>query len=167
MSTASPHDSPAAAPPAAPSARQLEQLERSLHETQARLQEQLDRLATAEAQRDELADRLACQEQRRRVERVLDRFGVVDPEAALLLLEKDGRLKDAGDEPAIAAAVEALLIDRPYLGRPGGPLPGGSATGRAPRPLGAHLVDAARRAARTGDRRDVAAYLRLRRRMAR
>ena len=62
------------------------------------------------------------------------------------------------------ASVEQLLLDKPFLVKRATPLPPATASARADRPgTFAQLAQAADRAVRTGDRRDVAEYLRLRR----
>ncbi len=151
-------------------ARQAEERARQLAEQLDRTREQIeqggDRLATAEAQRDEALAQLQATENRSAAERRLLAAGVVDLDAARTLLR--GRIDLDGElEPAqIDQAVDDLLLDKPFLqGAPGGgTLPSSTAAARAENPEGAsRLADAARRAATTGNRRDVAEYLRLRR----
>lgn len=146
--------------------KRAEQLEQQLRDSQTQIESHLERLATAEAQRDELTERLAGVQQRHRIERMLIECGAVDVEAACLLLDKQGGLGPDADEPAVQAAVEKLLTDRPHLCGRGAALPEPTATGRARPAVGAKLVEAAQQAARSGDRRDIAKYLRLRRQLA-
>jgi len=148
----------------------LQQLQQQLQDLQAQLQRRAEELAAAEAQRDEAHTQLAAAENRRTVERMLAQAGVVDAEAACLLLGKHIDLGEAIDEETLASAIEQLLLDRPYLR--GGPaskgLPPRTASAKIGGPApAAQLADAAERAAQTGDRRHVAEYLRLRRQMAR
>lgn len=147
--------------------KKTQQLEQQLREAQAQIEQRLEQLASAEAQRDEMADRITRIEHQRRLEQVLLNCGVHDVEAATLLLEKGGTLSPDSDEPAIQAAVEKLLLNRPHLcSRPAGTLPQKTAgEKRRPTPQ-AQLVRTAERAARSGDRRDIAEYLRLRRQLA-
>ena len=147
--------------------KKAQQLEQQLQEAQAQIEQRLEQLATAEAQRDEMADRVTQIEHRRRLEQTLLNCGVNDLEAAVLLLEKDGALSPDADEPTIQAAVEKLLINRPHLcSHPSGTLPQRTASGKHRPTPQAQLVRTAERAARSGDRRDIVQYLRLRRQLA-
>ena len=143
------------------------QLEQQLQETQAKFESQLEELASAEAQRDELADQLTRTRHQRRLERTLEEFGVLDTEAAILLLDKESKLSPDADDSAIQTAVEGLLSSKPYLCGPGAsPLPGATAASRGRASARSQLAGAAQRAIQSGDRRDIARYLRLRRQMA-
>jgi hypothetical protein len=133
-----------------------------LADLQAALAERTAALGAAEAQRDEARARLVEAENRRAAERLLGASGVVDLEAAELLL---GRRIDLTaeelDTAALRRSIEQLLLDKPFL-RAARPLPGRTGGVRRAGHSG-ELADAAERAARSGDRRDVAEYLRLRR----
>lgn len=145
--------------------QRTEQLEQQLQETQTQLQQQLEQLAQAESQRDELSDHLARVHHEGRVDSMLREFGVIDTEAAALLLNQRDDLTPDTEDARLRHAIESLLTDRPYLsGQSAARLPEQTATGRD-RAGGARVVEAARRAARSGDRRDVAEYLRLRRQL--
>jgi len=141
------------------------QLEQQLTEMQSQLDALGDELARAEAQRDEAAQRLVEAENRLTAERLMAMAGVADTETAVLLLSKRIDLTQELAGSAIADAVEELLVDKPFL-RSGqeSSLPGATASAK-PSALGglAALADAAERAIASGDRRDVAEYLRLRR----
>lgn len=136
----------------------------------ATLRQQLDarndELATAEAQRDELAQRLTETENRHAAESTLHRAGAVDPETALLLLRQRMDFDEPLDTRDLADAVQQLLLDKPFLLRDDAPpaMPPMTRTPREPPSDGqAELAQAARTAAGSGNRRDIARYLRLRR----
>lgn len=129
--------------------------ERGFAEAQQQLAQLRDRLA--EAQRS-----VAALERRQRIDALLIEEGAVDLDAARLLAE---RAADAMSEPDAAAAVAEVKRLKPYLFRRGD----GIATAfgaMAPRmdDEATPTEQAAQRAAETGDRRDLLAYLRLRRR---
>jgi hypothetical protein len=143
------------------------EFENRLRSLEADMQRRGEELAASESQRDELRHQLVSAENRRLAERAMLESGVSDVEAATLLL---GRHMDLADETAdvesIRRGVEKLLLDKPYL-RAGSshrlpPRTAGAAS--AATSAAAELADAAQRAARSGDRRDVARYLHLRRR---
>ncbi len=151
--------------------RRAQQAEGRMHELEQQLTDirtQLDRrneeLAVAEAQRDEARVQLVAAANQRSAERLLAEAGVVDFEAAGLLLTKRMDLTAELDEEAIRRGVEQLLVDKPFLVRPSAALPPATASPRSERtgPF-AQLAQAAERAVQTGSRRDVAEYLRLRR----
>jgi hypothetical protein len=119
-----------------------------------------DALATAEAQRDEALHRLEEAQGRLSAERLLAAAGVSDVEAAATLLARRVDLAQTQGEE-LRLGVEQLLLDKPYLRSGQVSLPPPTASGRAP--AAAAIIEAAQRAARSGDRRDVAHYLRLRR----
>lgn len=142
-----------------------EEVEQQLKEMQSQLDAHSDELAQAEAQRDEVASRLVETESRLAAERLMATAGLADTETAMLLLSERVDLTQALDGGALADAVEELLIDKPFLrtGRASS-LPGATASAKpsVPGSFGA-LADAAQQAIESGDRRDVAEYLRLRR----
>lgn len=143
----------------------VEEVEQQLKEMQSQFDAHSDEIARAEAQRDEAASRLVATENRLTAERLMATAGLADTETAMLLLSKRVDLTQELDGSAIADAVEQLLVDKPFL-RAGGasPLPGTTASVKPSAPGGvAALADAAERAIESGDRRDVAEYLRLRR----
>jgi len=143
----------------------LQQIEQQLNELQSQFEEGLEHLATAEARGDELQNQLESERLRARVERTLHEAGVTDLEAAVALLEKRSTLDPELDEDQLAGVVDQLLQDKPFLVAAAPALPGKTASARVDRPgLSAQLAQAATRAATSGNRRDVAEYLRLRRR---
>lgn len=151
--------------------RRAQQAEGRLHEFEQQLTElrgQLDcrseELAVAESQRDEARVQLVATANQRRAERLMTEAGVVDLEAAGLLLSKRMDLAAELEDEAIRGGVEQLLLDKPFLVRPSAPLPPSTASPRSEKPGSfAQLTKAAERAVQTGSRRDVAEYLRLRR----
>lgn len=140
----------------------LTQLEQQLNDLQANAQQHSDSLAQAEAQRDEARSRLIETENRLTAERMLSAAGVVDLETAALLLAKRVDLTDDVEPDGLTLAVEQLLLDKPFLRSRELPLPGKTASQRS-RANPCQIAHAAERAMQSGDRRDVAEYLRLRR----
>jgi len=142
----------------------IQEVEQQLEEIQSQLTARGEQLAEAEAQRDEVASRLVETENRMAAERLMA-TAVTDLETAMLLLSKRVDLTQELDNEALAGAVEELLVDKPFLlGRSSASLPGVSASVRPSDPGGfGALAEAAERAIESGDRRDVAEYLRLRR----
>ena len=141
----------------------LTQLEQQLTQLQEQLQSRSDELATAEAQRDEARQQMTQQNNQFSADRLLMQAGVVDLEAAHLLLQNRVDLGDELEPAAIEQAVQQLLVDKPFL-RGGSALPPRSASvRRSVTSLTARIANAADRAVASGDRRDVAEYLRLRR----
>ena len=91
--------------------------------------------------------------------------GVIDLDAACVLLRGRIDLGEELDEESIARGVESLLLDKPFLrASQAAPLPPATASARTSVAGGAaQLAQAAEQAARSGGRRDIANYLRLRR----
>lgn len=150
---------------------QLQEFEQQLKEFQSQLELRNEELAAAEAQRDEANFQLTAAESRMAAERMLNEAGVVDIETASLLLSKRVDMSKELDHESLAHNVEQLLLDKPFLrGVPnaakrfGMSLPTKTASAKLPRTgPAAQLAQAAEQAAQTGNRRDVAHYLRLRR----
>lgn len=141
------------------------ELEQQLEELQSQMERRSDELAAAESQRDETLSRLTETDNARRAERRLAAAGVTDFETAGLLLSRRVDLAEELDDEALDRQVEQLLLDKPFLRSTaaGAALPPVSASPRAGDADAGRLAHAAERAARTGNRRDVADYLRLRR----
>jgi len=146
----------------------IQELEQSLADLQSQLENRNEELASAEAQRDELQHRLSVAENRAVAERILGEAGVVDIETASMLLSKRVDLGEAIDGDALQRSVEQLILDKPFLRKTASAsLPPASASAKpSPPSATARLTDAAERALQTGDRKDVAEYLRLRRQTA-
>jgi len=141
----------------------LTQLEQQLTQLQGQLQTRSDELATAEAQRDEARQHMTQMNNQFSVDRLLIQAGVVDMEAARLLLQNRVDLGEELESTDIEQAVQQLLVDKPFL-RVGSAFPPKSASAsRGGASLTARIANAADRAVESGDRRDVAEYLRLRR----
>lgn len=131
------------------------------------LQQREEQLALAEAQRDELQSQLTARENQIHLERRLTAAGVVDLEAATVLLGKRVDLQGEVGETELSAAVDSLLAEKPYLLPPAPAMPPATASPReTPATLDQQVQQAARSAIATGNRRDVAEYLRLRRAIA-
>lgn len=142
----------------------LHELEQQLADLRAQLDHRNEELAVAEAQRDEARVQLVATGNQRRAERLMIEAGVVDLEAASLLLSKRIDLAGELEEEAVRRGVEQLLLDKPFLVRPSASLPPSTASPRSEKPGSfAQLTKAAERAVQSGSRRDVAEYLRLRR----
>jgi len=146
----------------------VQELEQQLKDLQAQLESRTEQLGQAEAQRDEAAQALRTAENRLAAERLLAGAGVVDLETAGLLLAERIDLSAEIQPEQLSQSIEQLLIDKPILSRPSGPsLPSATASARpGPSSSLAQLSRAAERAIQTGDRKDVAEYLRLRRNTA-
>lgn len=134
------------------------------------LEAQRELLATAEAQRDELQMRLTQTENRHAIEAALSAAGATDLDLAMAALRQRIDLDDPLDADTIGQAVETLLLDKPLLaGLPAGASMPPATSGPRDEPVAgtARLTQAARQAATTGNRKDIAEYLRLRRQAAR
>lgn len=130
---------------------------------------------TLQRELDEARQTIAYLERRQSIDSLLRDADTIDLDAARLLTE---RVVSAMDEPDVAMAVEDLKRHKPYLFRqppdPSAGLPqdftgGGSGSGGGSGVMGPRVesdpaLDAADQAMRTGSRRDLLAYLRLRRR---
>jgi hypothetical protein len=147
-----------------PAGRTIELTDR-IRQLEARLDEQQDQLARAESQRDEARSELVTVENRHRLSAALRDAGCVDLEAAGLLLGRELDLSEDIPSEQLQQQVESLLLNRPHLRRAGRRAgPGITSSPRdAPCEGTTQLADAAERAARSGNRRDIAEYLRLRR----
>ena len=142
----------------------LQQYEQELEESRASLARRAEELASAEAQRDEAMQQLTASQNRLAAQRLLGEAGVVDIEAASLLLSKRIDLGGEVSADQIGRGVEELLLDKPYLLESAATLPPSTASARdASAGVTARLARAAEQAAKTGGRRQVAEYLRLRR----
>ena len=99
---------------------------------------------------------------------LLSQAGVVDLETASTLLSQRIDLTEDLDAEVITRSVEQLLLDKPFLRRfTDGRLPSKTASARAGQnSVSSQLAGAAQRAAYSGDRKDVAEYLRLRRQVS-
>jgi hypothetical protein len=144
---------------------ELQQLRQEVETLRSQTGTHSEALAMAEAQRDEAQAHLTTLENRLAAERMLHQAGVVDPEAAWLLLSQEWDCSEAIDPQKLGAKVERLLLDKPYLHKSSdASLPPKTASPRtSPEGPTSQLIRAAEHAARSGDRRDVAEYLRLRR----
>jgi hypothetical protein len=146
----------------------IEELEQKLTDLQTQFEARGEELATAEAQRDETAVQLTVAENRMAAQRLLAEAGAVDIEAATLLLDRRMDFSEPLRGESLAQSVEQLLVDKPFLCRPAGATmpPMTSPPRDSAETPGAQMTRAARRALQSGNRRDIAEYLRLRRRMS-
>ena len=145
-----------------------QQLEQQLEGAHADMDRHNEDLAQAEALRDEAVTQLTVTENRLGAERIFNAAGVIDYETASMLLSKRLDFAEELDAEKLSAGVEQLLLDKPFLSAAGAAaLPPTSASARMPNASSAgQLAAAAQQAAQSGDRKDVAAYLRLRRQAA-
>lgn len=142
----------------------LQQFEQQLKDLQAQLESRLEQLATAEAQRDELQHQLSTSRIRSEAERMLYVAGVNDVETAIALLEKRKSFSEELEPKQLKEAVDQLLQDKPFLATSRQALPDKTASQRIQNAgANSRLARAAAQAANSGNRRDVAQYLRLRR----
>jgi len=111
---------------------------------------------------------LTVTENRLTAERLLGEAGVVDLETAATLLAQRVDFDEQLPADALSESIEKLLVDKPFLrAASAASLPPATASARPDHPTTAsQLASAAERAAQTGDRKDVAEYLRLRRQAA-
>lgn len=118
-------------------------------------------LGEAQQRADQAEQTISALERRQRIDELLSEADAIDVEAARLLTEV---AVSSMDEPDLAEAVDDLRRHKPYLFREADEGPGGLAL--APREAGADdpVARAAEQAQHSGDRRDLLAYLRLRRR---
>ncbi len=139
------------------------ELERKLQDLESQLTRGRDEVAAAEARRDEAAAHATRLENRLGVERKLAEAGAVDIEAASLLLSRRADLDEPLEDEQLDRHVEQLLLDKPFL-TASADLPAQTASARpSEHATAGDLARAARRAVSSGDRRDIAEYLRLRR----
>lgn len=147
----------------------LQELQQQVNNLQQQIENRSDELATAEAQRDEANMHTTQLENRMAAERILSQSGAVDVETASLLLGKRLDMNEDIQPQEISAAVEKLLLDKPFLRgdqapRQTAPMPPLTNAPRDSRSSQAsNLESAAQRAAASGNRKDIAEYLRLRR----
>lgn len=145
---------------------QIEELQQKLQDVTNSLDGRAEELAQAEAQRDEAQQRITSLENRMTVERMLAEVRAVDIETASMLLAQRLDFSEPIESETLQRSVEQLLLDKPFLlgPLPAGTMPPVSASGVADTSEAGGVHRAARRAVETGSRRDVAEYLRLRRR---
>ena len=148
-----------------------QELQQQVNDLQTQIEKRSDELATAEAQRDEANMHMTQLENRMAAERLLSQRGTVDVETASLLLARRIDLNEDIQPQEISKAVEELLLDKPFLrgsqteaSSPMPPLT--SAPRNSQGSQEASLASAAQRAAASGNRKDIAEYLRLRRQMS-
>lgn len=142
----------------------LKETEQQLKDAQAQLAERMEQLATAEAQRDELQHQLNSLQVRLQAEKMFRSAGVSDIETAMALLEKRIKLEDETDDAKLRGAIEQLIQDKPILVSTPPNLPGKTASARIDGAgMASRLAASANKAMMTGNRRDLAEYLRLRR----
>jgi len=146
---------------------QFGELSQKVRQLESQLDHRSDELATAEAQRDETTSRLCETENRLLTERLLTQAGVVDVETASLLLGQRVDFSEPVANEDLTSALERLLLEKPYLRATAPAMPGPTRTGRdEPCNEPARLAQIADRAAKSGNRKDIAEYLRLRRQLS-
>lgn len=142
----------------------LADVERQLQELQAQLHAREQETAGLQSRQEQAQQRLRAAENRMAAERALAGAGVIDLEAASVLLAQRVELEDPQTAEALSSAVAQLLADKPFLRASPAALPPATAAARSPQASAqAHLAQLAQRARRTGDRRDTAEYMRRKR----
>ncbi len=126
--------------------------------------------ALLDAQRDEALMQTKVAENRLDAVVNFAKAGVADPKDACLLLEQQLDLAEATTEQ-LENEVQRFLLEKPYLyvsvGQGASSMPTVTSSQRDSTPGPAvQLASVAQRAAKSGNRRDMAEYLRLRRQMA-
>jgi hypothetical protein len=125
--------------------------------------------ATMEAQRDESRMQQALAHGRLETERLLMSVGVIYPQDARILLEQQVDLSETSGEQ-LAQQVQQLVLEKPYLLGPtipaGAQMPAMTSSSRDNIGPATQLAAVAQRAASSGNRKDIAEYLRLRRQIA-
>ena len=146
----------------------LQETEQMLTDLQAQLSTNEVELAASISQREQAVSKLLETHNRLTAERLLTEAGAVDVEAASLLLEKRVDLSNEVDTERLRDNIDELLTAKPFLrATKASPLPPATASSRAPNETSAlQLSRAAEQAVKSGNRRDVAEYLRLRRQTA-
>ncbi len=146
----------------------LQQLEQKLEDLQTQFDNRNEQLATAESHRDEIASQMEELENRTEAERRLFQAGVVDIETASMLLSKKMNFTGPIDTEGLSHNIEQLLLEKPFLRANSGTitssLPSSTASAKPSQHGSAsRLACAAQKAVKTGCRKDIAEYLRLRR----
>jgi hypothetical protein len=137
-----------------------------IEELQRRLDELQSQVTQGAAERDQLGRQAAESANLLRATRALHAAGVTDMETAEALLGRRMDLAGQLDDAALTGGVEALLAEKPFLRTAPAavpPLPPASAGVRPDDADAGPVQRAAEQAARSGNRRDLAEYLRLRR----
>jgi chromosome segregation ATPase len=146
----------------------LQEMQQQLDQLKLQMQTHQDQLSAAQSQRDQLQRRLVTTENHRLAEQILGDCGVLDVQTAATLLSQKVNLAEELSTESLSRSVEELLLDKPCLrhelARPS--LPSKTASPRSESSLSTQLSQVARQAATSGDRRDIAQYLRLRRQNA-
>ena len=123
------------------------------------LAELADRLAESESSLEQARHAIDAVEQRRRIERTLEEAHALDLETATILT---AAAVEGMDEPDVAIAVRDLQRRKPFLFRTS--LSRGSVMSAADAPReDSVLGEVAETARRTGDRRELLRYLRMKR----
>ena len=143
----------------------IQDVEQQLEELRSQFEQDREELAAAEAQRDEARMQLTVTENRLAAERILGSSGVIDLETASMLLSKRVDFAEELDTETLTTKVEQLLLDKPFLRRASSTSlpPKTASVNPAAATTAGQLASAAERAAQSGDRKDIAEYLRLRR----
>ena len=118
-----------------------------------------DRLAESESSLEQARQAIDAVEQHRRIERALEEAHALDLETATILT---AAAVEGMDEPDVAIAVRDLQRRKPFLFRTSPSRGSVMSAADAPREVGV-LGEVAETARRTGDRRELLRYLRMKR----
>ena len=145
----------------------LTEFEQKLDALQSQLERQNEELEHAKQNERQASSQLSEMNNRIKIDSALAQAGAIDLEAARLLLRERMDISGDVDEKQLRAAINEMLTAKPYLkstGVSGGLMPSPTLASRIPQASEAtQLAGLAQRAAGSGNRKDIAEYLRLRR----
>lgn len=148
----------------------LTEFEQKLDEIQSQLDRQNEDLERARQNEQQTALRLAEVNNRIKIDKALSQAGVIDAEAARLLLRERMDISGDVDDGQLRATINDMLASKPYLKSSnvsGGYMPSPTRASRIPQASEAsQLAGLAQRAAVSGNRKDIAEYLRMRRQIS-
>ena len=150
------------------------EVEQKLAEMQQQVELEKQELMEVKAQREKVLNQLIEADNRRKADLMLAKAGAVDIETAGMILEKRIDLSKEVKEDKLSLEIENLFSEKPFLKKPVEsvkkqlpPMPSISSTPRQnSKSTSATLNELAKKAAATGNRKDVEQYLRLRRQLA-
>ena len=150
------------------------EVEQKLAEMQQQVELEKQELMEVKAQREKVLNQLIEADNSRKADLMLAKAGAVDIETAGMILEKRIDLSKEVKEDKLSLEIENLFSEKPFLKKPVEsvkkqlpPMPSISSTPRQnSKSTSATLNELAKKAAATGNRKDVEQYLRLRRQLA-
>jgi len=137
---------------------------------QSQLDRQNEELRSARQNEQQAALQLAEMNNSIKIDHALKRAGVIDPEAARLLLRERMDISGEVDDNHLRTTINEMLNAKPYLKSSsisGSSMPSPTQASRLPQASEtSQLAGLAQRAAISGNRKDIAEYLRLRRQIS-